>query len=234
MGYGPMVVRRAARLLTRPPGRCTRLLVLAPHPDDETLGAGALIRQAVAEQWYAGTVYLTDGGASHTAPNPAARARLVRTRQREARLALARLGDPAVALPATLNWRDAAPFCPGSMEYRGAVRRLVAYCRRHGVGMIAVTSARDPHCDHVAAAALAHAVGAATRSTFRVLEYGVWSDAGDASGRLWRTRPLAPGIRRAALAAHRSQRSAVYGPGFRLPLKAGWSPSHDLLCERRP
>ncbi|MGC6398952.1 PIG-L deacetylase family protein [Sphingomonas sp. FW199] len=223
---------RAARLLTPPAGRCRRLLVLAPHPDDETLGAGALIRQAVTERWYGGTVYLTDGGASHPAADPAARARLVRARQREARVALRRLGDPAARLPATLNWPDAAPLAPDSKGYRCAVRRLSAYCRRLGIGMIAVTSPRDPHCDHVAAAALAHAVGTATRSAIRIVEYGVWSDGGGVAGRLWRTRPLAPGIRRSALAAHRSQRSAAYGPGFRVPLQAGWSPSRDILYER--
>lgn len=224
---------RTARLLTRGPGSRNRLLVLAPHPDDETLGAAALIHQAIAEGWYGTTVYLTDGGASHPASDPAARARLVRARRREARLALARLGDNRAMLPAMLGWRDAEPFADGSSEHRRTVRRLTAWCTRYRIGRIAVTSPRDPHCDHVAAAALAHAVRFAARSPIRVLEYGIWSGGGGDAGRRWRSRPLVPGIRRAALAAHRSQRSAAYGPGFRLPMQVGWPPAHDRFHEAR-
>lgn len=38
-----------------------RWLVLAPHADDETLGAGALVWQTATSSRFAGVVYLTDG-----------------------------------------------------------------------------------------------------------------------------------------------------------------------------
>lgn len=39
----------------------TRLLVVAPHPDDETLGAGGVIQRAATEGGIVRIVYLTDG-----------------------------------------------------------------------------------------------------------------------------------------------------------------------------
>src|SRR5215471_1540498 len=45
--------------LTVPEG--TRLLVVAPHPDDETLGAGGLIQRVHATGGSVKVVYLTDG-----------------------------------------------------------------------------------------------------------------------------------------------------------------------------
>lgn len=38
-----------------------RLLILAPHPDDEVLGCGGLLAQALADQVTVWVVYLTDG-----------------------------------------------------------------------------------------------------------------------------------------------------------------------------
>ena len=218
-----------ARLLTRPRSRRGRLLVLAPHPDDETLGAGALIRQSADEGWYAGTVYLTDGGASHPNHEAGARAKLVRVRRREARRALSWLIGYSVPGPLWLGWRDAEPAQPGSARWQATVRRLHAYCRRHRVGRIAVSSIADAHGDHVAAAGLARDVAARSGHAIELFEYHIWSQQPAKARGLWRSKPLAPGIRRRALAAHRSQCSAALGPGFRVPFAIGWTPRADLL-----
>src|SRR5690606_38092378 len=45
------------------------LLVIAPHPDDETLGCGGVIALATCRNVRVHTVFVTDGGASH--PNSA-------------------------------------------------------------------------------------------------------------------------------------------------------------------
>ncbi|WP_312082777.1 PIG-L family deacetylase, partial [Brevundimonas sp.] len=64
-----MVTPKSGRLATlaleRSPWRSARWLVIAPHADDETLGAGALIRQAAETGRLAGVVVLTDGAGSH-------------------------------------------------------------------------------------------------------------------------------------------------------------------------
>lgn len=49
----------------RPVDPRLRWLILSPHPDDETLGAGAVVSEAAKAGRLAGVAYLTDGGASH-------------------------------------------------------------------------------------------------------------------------------------------------------------------------
>ena len=58
------------------------VLVIAPHPDDETLGCGGLIAASVRAGHRVHTVFVTEGGASH----PACRSwtRPERAAQREA------------------------------------------------------------------------------------------------------------------------------------------------------
>ena len=97
-----------------------RWLVLAPHADDETLGAGALVAQAAAARRLAGVVYLTDGAGSHDAGG----AWLARVRRREAALAVRRLGGRDAPPPLFLDWPDAHPHQPGSAAWHVTLRRL--------------------------------------------------------------------------------------------------------------
>ncbi len=81
-----------------------RLLIVAPHEDDETLGAGGLIQQAVAAGAAVRVVYLTYGDHNELgfllykkrpSLTPAEHARMGELRRREAIHAMARLGVPA-------------------------------------------------------------------------------------------------------------------------------------------
>src|ERR1700712_4437889 len=68
-------------------------LILAPHPDDESLGCGGLIAACVAAGPPPIVVILTDGAGSHHSPSyPPERLRAVR--EQEARQAVAHLGLP--------------------------------------------------------------------------------------------------------------------------------------------
>lgn len=216
----------SVRSLSARPWRDLRWLVIAPHPDDETLGAGALIHQTAREKRLAGIAYLTDGSGSHPA---SAGRRLVTVRKREAALALRRLaGGPVDALH--LDWRDAAPAHPGDAQFDRACRRLVALCEARRVDAIAVTALHEPHCDHAAAAQLAYAVRDGSRRALRVAEYCVWGERPsprDATG--VRTQPMPTGLRRHALAAHRSQTGVSQGLGFRLPRAFRRMPGTDIL-----
>ena len=69
-----------------------RLVVVAPHPDDEVLAAGGLIRQAVSERRRVRVIGVTDGGASHPGSALWPPDRLVRQRRRERLQALEILG----------------------------------------------------------------------------------------------------------------------------------------------
>ncbi|MFN3473036.1 MAG: PIG-L deacetylase family protein [Blastomonas sp.] len=216
----------SARSLSARPWRDLRWLVIAPHPDDETLGAGALIHQTAHEKRLAGIAYLTDGSGSHPA---SAGRRLISARKREAALALRRLvGGPIDTLH--LGWRDASPAQPGDALFDRTCRRLAALCEARQVDAIAVTALHEPHCDHAAAARLAYAVRDASRRSLRVAEYIVWAEQPlPLNGRRFRTQPMPAGLRRHALAAHRSQTGASHGPGFRLPRAFRRMPAIDIL-----
>jgi LmbE family N-acetylglucosaminyl deacetylase len=94
------VARTAAHAL-RPIG--PRLLVLAPHPDDEVLGAGGLIRLATAEGTRTTVVVATNGEAGVDKTH--AGADLGGRRALESRAALARLGVSPDA-ERFLGWAD--------------------------------------------------------------------------------------------------------------------------------
>src|SRR5437762_25173 len=70
------------------------LLVLAPHPDDESLGCGGLIAEACGRGQDVHVVILTDGTGSHPNSRAWPRHRLKALREAEAREAVAALGLP--------------------------------------------------------------------------------------------------------------------------------------------
>jgi LmbE family N-acetylglucosaminyl deacetylase len=203
-----------------------RWLILAPHADDETLGAGALVAQAAAKGRLAGVIYLTNGAGSHDAGG----SWLARVRKREAGLALRRLTGRGEPRPMFLSWPDARPHPPASAAWRAGVRALATRIRRGRVDAIAVTGAQEPHCDHAAFHALVCDAIRAARRAVALFDYRVWTDPGLPYARTTlRTDRLAPGLRRHALMAHRSQVGSAYGPGFRL-VRAAWQmPATDIL-----
>lgn len=211
------------------PWRNLRWLVLAPHPDDETLGAGALISQTATSGHFAALVYLTDGSGSH-----ADSAGLAALRKREAAAALCLLTSSRGSRPIHLGWKDAAPAAPESRTFARTASVLGALCRRLRVDAIAVTARHEPHCDHAAAASIAYAVRATAKRRLIVAEYCVWAEV--PQGRDYRklgTRSMLAGKRRRALRAHRSQLTAFRGPGFRLPPDRRRMPAADTLFLRR-
>lgn len=231
-----MVSEKTGRLATlaleRSPWRSARWLVIAPHADDETLGAGALIHQAAEAGRLAGVVILTDGAGSHDLPDLASRARLIRTRRLEAGRAVRRLAGNAAAPPVFLDWPDAQPASPGNMAFEATARRLAALCRKRHVDAIAVTGPDDPHCDHQAAAQLARRAAGMARRPVAVFDYIVWGAAPSGSKLRITTRPLRAGLRAYALSAHQSQLTPMFGPGFRLETQRGLRAASDTLYRR--
>lgn len=203
-----------------------RWLILAPHADDETLGAGALLAEAAASGRLAGVIYLTDGAGSHVAGG----AWLARVRQREAGLAVRRLAGVAAPQPVFLGWPDANPHAISSAAWHSTARALATYIRLRRVDAIAVTGAQERHCDHAAFHALARAAVRAAHRSVALFDYRVWIDPAVPHARVtFRTRGVPPGLRRHALMAHRSQTSAAFGPGFRLARSAWRMPATDIL-----
>ena len=146
------------------------ILVLAPHPDDESLGCGGLIHQACAAGLDVSVAILTDGTKSH--PNsrtyPAPRLRAVR--EAEAAAAVAVLGLPADRL-SFLGYPDAAAPRWGR-PLRDAGDRFAAQIRALGAGTVFASWRNDPHCDHLAAHRIA--TRACRLTGARHLSYAVW------------------------------------------------------------
>lgn len=204
-----------------------RWLVLAPHPDDETLGAGALIAHSVANHRLGGIVFLTDGTGSHPEGTP----RVATIRRREARHAIGRMG--AGAIPTIwMGWRDAHPYSSDSKAFALEADRLAALLRWHRIDAIAVSDHSEAHRDHVAAFSLAEAAVQRARRPVALFAYHVWSEA-PLGGRRIATPPMPVGRRRHALLAHRSQMSPVIGDGFRLPHEKRRMAARDVLTLRR-
>lgn len=163
-------MRRARPMTIDTAARGGAWLVLAPHPDDESLGCGALIATIVAAGGTVHTAFLTDGAGSHPeAPGWSGR-RITNVRAQEAAAALHVLGGEPAALH--LDWPDASPVSADDPVFERSVARLVAQCRRRRITRIAVTWGGEPHCDHEAAAMLARAV--AERCRILLYYYVVW------------------------------------------------------------
>ena len=205
------------------------VLVLAPHPDDESLGCGALLAHAFVGPG-ALVVCLTDGAASHPNSRRVPPQRLAAIRRAELDEAVQRLGG-ASADVAALGQPDA-----GLAATDALVGKILTLARSRSFGLLLAPSPLDPHCDHEAGAVLGRRVAA--RAGLRLGFYAVWSR--------WRgggRAALPPGTtavrlppgpfaaaKVAAVAAHRSQMGLVVPDdpdGFEMP--PGFA---DFFCGR--
>ena len=147
----------------RPAGR---VVVVAPHPDDETLGAGGtLAAWAAAADLSVTVVAVTDGEGSHPDSPTLGREELAERRHEERRRALAALG-----------LRDAAVVRAGLPDggvagHRGVLADLLDDVLRPGDTLLAPVPG-DGHPDHDAAAEVADDV-AARRGLAR-WHYAIW------------------------------------------------------------
>ena len=122
-----------------------RWLIVAPHPDDEVLGCGLLMRAITAAGGKLVMAWLTDGGASHGELAGADRVALVNRRQSEALSGLAALGVEPQAT-CFLGHPDGSLSAPA---VQAAVRQQLAFLSNaHAVEAFVVTAADDGHPDH--------------------------------------------------------------------------------------
>ncbi len=187
-------------------------IVVAPHPDDESLACGGLIADACRQGLRGKVVIVSDGAGSHPNSKAYPPNRLTALREEEAKRAGVELGlKPEDMIFLGLPDR----FVP--FEGEGAERAIgavVACVREIGARSLFVSWRHDPHCDHEASYRIAreaqHRVG-----ELRLFEYVVW---GHTLSPLTEVDPIRGGFRiridqaarekkRCAIAAHRSQTS---------------------------
>ncbi|KPG88511.1 bifunctional PIG-L family deacetylase/class I SAM-dependent methyltransferase [Frigoribacterium sp. RIT-PI-h] len=190
------------------PSAVSRLVVLAAHPDDETLGAGGLIADAAARGVPVTVVVVTDGAASHPGSTTSAED-LVATRAEEARVAVHLLG-PDVEL---VQWSIA----DGAVrEARAEITERLRPLLPGPDGLLVAPWRGDGHRDHrVLGEIAAELVAEADQAGTALLEYPIWlwpwgspdhPDVPWPSLRLSSLDAVADAAKRSALAAYVSQR----------------------------
>ena len=147
------------------------LVVVAPHPDDESLGCGGLIAAARAERVEVRLVVVSDGVGSHPNSRLYPPSRLRALREEETCRAAAELGLDAAAIR-FLRLPDRSVPTRGA-QAEAASEAIVVAARECAAGAVCVTWRHDPHCDHEASAILVDAARARLGRT-RVFAYPVW------------------------------------------------------------
>lgn len=200
------------------------LLVIAPHPDDESLGCGGMIAASCASGVPVTVLIVSDGAGSH--PNSTAYPpdRLRVLREAETLAAAAELG---LAPDRVRFLRLPDRFVPSEgAQAEAAVAAMVDAARVGQARTLAVTWRHDPHCDHQAAFELARRAHLRLPGT-QLLAYPIWGLSRPGHERIAETEisgfRLAIGehipAKRRAIAAHRSQTTALIDDdpsGFRL------------------
>ncbi|MGA9796761.1 MAG: PIG-L family deacetylase, partial [Rhizomicrobium sp.] len=189
-------------------------VVIAPHPDDESLACGGLIAEACRQGLRGKVVIVSDGAGSHPNSKAYPPDRLRSLREEEARQAGAELGlRPAEMLFLGLPDR----FVPHEGEDAERAIGVIADCARQiGAGSLFVSWRHDPHCDHEASYQIAREVQRRV-AKIRLFEYVVWGHTLPPASEV---DPMHGGFRisigheaikskRRAIAAHRSQTSAL-------------------------
>ncbi|MFY9292621.1 MAG: PIG-L deacetylase family protein [Methylorubrum rhodinum] len=147
------------------------LVVVAPHPDDESLGCGGLIVQALARGRPVRVVIVSDGCGSHPNSKAFPHDRLRDLRESETIAAMAALGLGAEHVH-FLRLPDGGVPSEGP-QAEDAAARIAGIAEKAGANAVFVTWKHDPHCDHTASAAIVdlarkHLPGAAFHA------YPVW------------------------------------------------------------
>jgi LmbE family N-acetylglucosaminyl deacetylase len=187
-----------------------RTLVVAPHPDDESLGCGGALALLARWRQPVSVLFMTDGAASHPNSREYAAPRLRDLREAEARQALRHLAVPA----------DAAVFARlpdgrlnelSEKEFVAALQRCCSEITAFQPDVVLAPWRREAHPDHRVATALIRAALRRVDAKTRLLEYPIWAwEQGDHPRQgefaAWRLdiREVVSD-KAAAIAAHRSQ-----------------------------
>ena len=186
------------------------ILVMAPHPDDESLGCGGLLALAAQKGVAARIVFMTDGSGSHPGSMEYPPEKLRELREHEAIQAAKALGLTADAVVFLRQPDGALPRAGARAD--ALVDRLSEECDRIGAASLMSTWIFDGHADHVTTAILARRVARKRRAS--LFYYPIWGLKLDPTVRLrvsakprgWRIDiGQALDRKRQAIACHHSQ-----------------------------
>lgn len=146
-------------------------LIIAPHPDDETLGTGGLIALACRESQNPSLVLVTDGTGSHPGSRSHPPERLGAIRRAELGEATRILGLASQSVH-YLGLPDTAVPTRGP-NFERATNAISDLVQQNGAETVFVTWTFDPHCDHQAAALIAERVRD-RHPGIRLMSYPIW------------------------------------------------------------
>ena len=180
------IVARAAPYSPDVPACWGTTLVVAPHPDDESLGCGGAIALLRQQEHTVYVLFVSDGSMSH--PNSQRYSAEARRdlREREAQSALALLGVPSSnvtflrlpdtqvptqPLPTTL---PSVPSVKSVRPFDEATTLIHHHLQRIRPQTLLVPWRRDPHGDHRATWQLLRAAIDRTDFSIHWIEYPIW------------------------------------------------------------
>ncbi|HEV7951230.1 MAG TPA: bifunctional PIG-L family deacetylase/class I SAM-dependent methyltransferase [Glaciihabitans sp.] len=187
-----------------------RAMVIAAHPDDETLGAGGLIAECFLRGIPVTVVIVTDGAASHEASAPDEISALVARREQEARTAVDILAPGSSVT--FLGFPDGAV-----REQRDAIQEALTSLVEQSAGTTTLVAPwrGDGHRDHRVLGEICADVSSA--AGLRLVEYPIWMwhwSTPENATTPWENmqalqlRPQSVAAKRRAIAAYESQITA--------------------------
>lgn len=150
-----------------------KILVVAPHPDDESLGCGgaiALLRKFGNE---VAVLTVSDGALSHPNSKKFPPLKLRDLRENEMIVALEILGV-SVDKIMFLRFPDGSVPGESSDDFAAAVTIVRNYLAKISPQTILLPWRRDPHPDHLASWQILQAAMIDNCHDYRILEYPIW------------------------------------------------------------
>jgi LmbE family N-acetylglucosaminyl deacetylase len=205
----------------------TRLLVIAPHPDDETLGCGVLLQHVLAAGGAVRVLLLTDGDNNpwpqrylerRLVLNDVARRRWGAKRRDEAMYALEKLGvSPSALHP--LGWHDMEVTRRLHDDLAGSIAAIRSVLDAFQPNLVCGPALRDSHPDHGAAHVLCRLALAGLHPAPTLLAYSVHGAADPSAYALAIDAPEEQRQRKLlAIEEHRTQMALSGGRMRRLAL----------------
>ncbi|WP_460978958.1 PIG-L deacetylase family protein [Spirosoma knui] len=222
-------------------------LVIAPHPDDESLGCGGTVALLRQQGYVVQVLFVSDGTMSHPNSPSYPAERLRQLRETEALAAIETLGL-STADAIFMRLKDRQVPTPGQPGFADAVTFMRDQLNTYQPTTVFVPWRRDPHPDHRASWQILRGALMQLPTQPRVLEYPIWLwELGNEADRprpdemrVWQV-PIESVMtqRNQAIAAHRSQVTRLIDDDptafFLSPeLLTHFEPPRELFLEEKP
>ncbi len=150
-----------------------RVLVVAPHPDDETLGCAGAIALLTARGCKVRILVISDGSQSHPNSRKYPAPALQQLRKNETRSAMALLGVPKSEIT-FMQLPDSAVPAAEETNFNAAAAVCHAYLAATTPQLVLLPWRNDPHPDHRATWQIVTAALARCPFAPRTIEYPIW------------------------------------------------------------